>query len=160
MTSKFDPRTATVLEVRRAAAKCLRAGGAFRCPVCRKVARWREGGISSSMARTLLKAYTAGPKERFQCRKIDARDHNGDYAKLRFWGLICEAGPPKGWWRLTPLGRAFVRGEAEVPGKVWTYDKKLVAVFGDPVSIVDCLAKGKETYEAAVERAKIATKRA
>lgn len=153
MTSKFDPQTATVLQVRRAVAKRLQSGGSVRCPVCRRNAQWRFGGISSSMARTLLKAYAAGPKKRFQCRQIDARDHNGDYAKLRFWGLIRTAGE-KGWWRLTPLGRAFVRGDAEVPGRVITYDKKLLALYGDPVSIVDCLAKGKDTYEAAWARAK------
>ena len=142
-----------MLQVRRAVAKRLSEGGAVKCPCCRRTARMRVGHISASMARSVLKAYQAGPREPFQCRTVDARDQNGDYAKLRYWGLIERAGR-KGWWRLTPLGRAFARGEAEVPGQILTYDRKLYAVLGEPVSIADCLAKGGDDYDAAVARAK------
>lgn len=125
----------------------------MKCPCCRRTARMRVGHISASMARSVLKAYEAGPREPFQCRQVDARDQNGDYAKLRFWGLIERAGK-KGWWRLTALGRSFARGDVEVPGQVLTYNRRLYAVLGDPVSIADCLAKGGDDYEIAVARAK------
>ena len=104
------------------------------------------------MARTMLKIFDASPREPFQCRAIGARDHNGDYAKLRYWGLMEPAGKA-GWWRLTPLGRAFARGEAEVPANALTYNRRLYALVGDPVSIADCLANGGD-FETMVARAK------
>lgn len=155
MTSRFDPETVTVLHVRRLIAKCLLEGRATRCPCCKRDVNMRRGHISASMARSILKAYHAGPREPFQCTEVDARDRNGDYAKLRFWGLITQAREhPKGWWRLTALGRAFARGDAEVPKYIATYNKRLHAVFGDPVSIVDCLTRRGGSFEAEVAQAK------
>lgn len=104
------------------------------------------------MARTILKAYSASPRDPFRCRDVDARDQNGDYAKLRYWGILKRAGSA-GWWQLTPLGRAFARGEAEVPAHALTYNTRLYALVGDPVSIRDCLGKGVD-FETMVARAK------
>lgn len=156
MTSKPDPRTVTVLQVRRAIAKRIVEGGSVRCPCCSKWARMRRGTISPSMARTILKAYESSPREAFQCRQVDARDHNGDYAKLRYWGLLKRAGKA-GWWRLTPLGRAFARGDVEVPANALTYKARLYALVGDPVSITDCLGRSRD-FDAMVSGSKLSAK--
>lgn len=44
-------------------------------------------------------------------------DHNvgGDFAKLRYWGLIEEWPGHRGWWRVTDYGRAFVAGRVHPP---------------------------------------------
>ena len=113
------------------------------------------------MARSILKAYYAGPREPFQCTEVDARDRNGDYAKLRHWGLIKPVKTmPIGWWRLTALGRAFARGDAEVPRYISTYNRRLYGVFGLPVSIVDCLTRNGGSFEAEVANAKALAKSA
>jgi hypothetical protein len=112
----------------------------------------RRGHISASMARTLIRIYRASPREAFQCRAVLARDQNGDYAKLRYWGLLKKAGKA-GWWRLTALGRAFARGEAEVPATALTYNRRLFDLVGDPVSIRDCFADVSD-YETMVKRTK------
>jgi hypothetical protein len=116
----------------------------------------RRGTISPSMARTILKAYEASPREPFQCRQVDARDHNGDYAKLRYWGLLKRA-EKTGWWQLTRLGRAFARGEVEVPANALTYKAKLFALVGDPVSIADCLGRSRD-FEEMVAGSKLSAK--
>jgi len=153
MTSTRDPEIVSVARVRRAIAKRLRAGKSALCPCCGRKARMRHGHISASMARTLLKIYGASPREPFQCRSIFARDQNGDYAKLRYWGLLKRAGLGAGWWQLTALGRAFVRGEAEVPATALTYNRRLFALVGDPISIQDCFAN-KGDFEAMVASTK------
>jgi len=84
--------------------------------------------------------YEASPHRPFQCGRAFVRDRNGDYAKLRYWGLLKRAPPGAGWWQLTPLGRAFARGEAEVPETALTYNRRLVRLTGKPVSIQDCFA--------------------
>lgn len=53
----------------------------------------------------------------------------GDWAKLKFWGLIEEkpetrsdGSPRVGYWRLTALGRQFVAREIKVPSHVYLYN--------------------------------------
>ncbi len=53
----------------------------------------------------------------------------GDWAKLKFWGLIEEkpavrddGSPRVGYWRLTALGRQFVAREVTVPSHVFIYN--------------------------------------
>lgn len=104
------------------------------------------------MARTILTIFDASPRDSFQCRAVGARDHNGDYAKLRYWGLMKPAGTA-GWWRLTALGRAFARGDAEVPAIALTYNRRLYGLVGAPVSIGDCLGNGGD-FETMIARSK------
>ena len=151
MTSKIDSNRVSVARVRRAIRKRLHAGESAVCPCCGRLARMRRGHISASMARTLIKIFQASPREPFQCRSVFARDSNGDYAKLRYWGLLKKAGKKAGWWRLTALGRAFVRGRVEVPATALTYNRRLCGLTGDPVSIRDCFAN-VDDYESMLRR--------
>jgi len=147
MTSTtFDPETTTVARARAILRKRLSKGEATKCPCCSRTANMRRGSITPSMARALVGIYRASPREPFSCRAPFVRDRNGDYAKLRHWGLLRPAGRA-GWWRLTRLGRAFVRGLAEVPATALTYNRKLVALVGEPVSIRDCLAKRSADFD-------------
>jgi len=47
---------------------------------------------------------------------------SADFSKLRFWGLVeelddirADGSPRNGYWRITPKGRKFVRGEITIP---------------------------------------------
>lgn len=82
--------------------------------------------------------------------------HGGDYAKLRFFGLI-EAHPSEqeesedhptrrrvgtaGRWRITPTGRAFCAGGAAAPKRVWAYNNVVRRVDSEYVTFREVLAK-------------------
>jgi hypothetical protein len=53
----------------------------------------------------------------------------GDWAKMKFWGLIeekpdvrADGSPRVGYWRMTQLGRQFVAREVKVPSHVYIYN--------------------------------------
>lgn len=52
----------------------------------------------------------------------------GDFAKLRYWGLIERAeGKKQGQWRITPLGIDFVEGRARLPESVIVKNNVVIA---------------------------------
>jgi len=74
----------------------------------------------------------------------------GDYAKLKFWGLIeqkpHEDDPSKkdsGFWKPTSKGVEFVQARCNVPRVALVYNGKLIKFENDneTVSIIDCLGK-------------------
>ena len=71
----------------------------------------------------------------------------GDYAKLKFWGLIepCEyddeGKKASGKWRPTAKARAFIRNEITIPKYVFTYDTRAVKFSEEELNIVSALGK-------------------
>jgi len=69
----------------------------------------------------------------------------GDFAKLRYWGLIEEEpneDPGKrksGSWRPSATGTLFVKGLITVHGYARVYNGECAGLEGDPVSIRDAL---------------------
>ena len=71
----------------------------------------------------------------------------GDWAKLKFWGLIeekpdvrADGSPRVGYWRLTPLGRQFVAREVKVPSHVYIYNSEpLQRAVDEQITIDDAL---------------------
>ena len=77
----------------------------------------------------------------------------GDFAKLRFWGLVEEQESPEdptkrtsGWWKITEQGRRFVHGRYHPHKFTHIYNGKVRSQSGPRVSVVDCL-KNKFSYE-------------
>tara|TARA_R110002110_G_scaffold30588_19_gene108219 strand:- start:2954 stop:3505 length:552 start_codon:yes stop_codon:yes gene_type:complete len=72
----------------------------------------------------------------------------GDFAKLRWWGLIEEQSNDdekkrtSGLWRPTHLGVLFACGRQSVPSHAITFDRNCEGLDGDWVSAEDCLGKG------------------
>ena len=67
---------------------------------------------------------------------------NREYPKLRFWQLL-EARDPEigsgdgtGWWRLTPGGVAFVRGNLRLPNRVLEFRSQVLG-FDPEAELVD-----------------------
>ncbi len=64
-------------------------------------------------------------------QKLAERDNSltpssiGDFAKLRFFGLI-EATEHEGVWNITPVGRDFLAGVASVPEYVFVQNNRVV----------------------------------
>ena len=77
------------------------------CPECghvRRVIRRRVYASQVRWLRTLTYQSTINASRRAP---------GGDYAKLRFWGLIAK-GNKAGFWRLTPRGDSFLRGNEPI----------------------------------------------
>jgi len=84
-------------------------------------------------------------------KKLDVR--GGDYAKLRYWGLIKQlrnteerSGTRSGLWRVTDIGVAFANNESSVTGIAIVYNDECERLTGDQVTIVGALGK-KFSYE-------------
>ena len=67
---------------------------------------------------------------------------NREYPKLRWWGLLeprdlgasADDGTA-GWWRLTPAGVKFLRGELRVPNMVVEYRSQFLRFADDAVAV-------------------------
>ncbi len=120
------------------------------CPCCNqnvKMYRWR---ISAVIAKCLLDMYKLSidnPK-RWVHPLHDLEQNSGDYAKLRYFGLIEsdqevpeEDKKASGFWRITPLGKSFVLNRATVALKVKIYNQNSYGFEGKQISIIDALGK-------------------
>lgn len=72
----------------------------------------------------------------------------GDFAKLRYWGLIEEgrdsqksAKGGNGKWRITGEGARFVEGATYLPKYVWVYNSSPLSFTGGQISVYDALGE-------------------
>jgi hypothetical protein len=137
------------------------------CPCCGQRVQRYARPITSSMAWGLCRLYehlqeNLGEEwihvERFfnSCPDIPC-SFRGDFAKLRYWGLIEmlderreDGSPNNGYWRLTSRGIAFVRGDISVASHVYLYDGHALSFSDDHVTIRDSL-KNKFDYDSLLE---------
>jgi hypothetical protein len=104
------------------------AGKQVVCPCCDGLAQRYKRSIGSTMAALLIRTYWAtkdgGDWVHIQSR-TDAK--GGDYAKLRYWGLVeargdrQEDGNSSGYWRITDLGISFVEKRVKVYKYIYLY---------------------------------------
>ena len=121
------------------------------CPCCERFIKLYRRPLSASMARYLIVlAKKSGTGNPWLHVETDFRDvsipSRGDYAKLRYWGLIepkpgvSERGTrTNGYWRITDKGRDFVAGNALVPSHVFLLNNRLVGFSDKSVTIRDAL---------------------
>lgn len=116
------------------------------CPCCRKKAKITTRPINSGMAHALIQMYRHAGTEWFHLPDITYRWRGRDEACLAYWGLIEELqerredGGKAGWWRVTELGEKFICREVRVQKYARTYNKKVLSLVGDEITIVDALA--------------------
>jgi len=158
----FAATKATTLEE---AKKWLRArfGKGATCPCCNQFVKLYKRSLSKSSAYVLL--LIARYYRRVEVRSDDwlhvpsyiaevavgnprrAAAVRGDWAKMKFWGLIEEkpgtrddGSPRVGYWRLTPLGRQFVNREVKVPSHIYIYNgQPLQRSVEEQITIDDAL---------------------
>ena len=127
------------------AKKWLRArfGKGATCPCCNQFVKLYKRPFSKSMAYVLLLMechFRGDPVEEWlhvpsyiaemvSDNPRRAAAVRGDWAKLKFWGLIeekpevrADGSPRVGYWKLTSLGRQFVKRQVKVPGHVFIYN--------------------------------------
>lgn len=121
-------------------------GKGSKCPCCKRFGKIYRRKLHSSMAAVLILLYryrehgyvhahtlintTTDPKVAAAIR--------GDFAKLRYWGLI-EAGAKSGHtdkkysgtWRITDAGCDFVTGRSRLFASILLYNSKYLDVGGD-----------------------------
>lgn len=107
-----------------------------RCPVCDQFAKTYKRKLNSGMALGLLVLYRESGFEYAHVERLikpiltAPPSIRGDFAKLRYWGLVEKHPEQAGHWRVTGKGRAFVRCEISVPKHVLIYNDECLG-FGD-----------------------------
>jgi hypothetical protein len=111
------------------------------CPCCAQTVKRYKRTLNAAMARVLLAIYKESPEGRwvYVPRLIETLNvpKGGDYAKMRFWGLIesrndvegdvREDGSKRvGWWRITEAGVTFAQNAARLPKYLYTYNNDVV----------------------------------
>jgi len=128
------------------------------CPCCERYTKVYRRRLNAAMARYLiLMVKKQGDPDGWLHVETDFRDvsvpSRGDYAKLRYWGLI-EARPDaetgggrtNGYWRVTEKGQQFVRGETTVPSYILLWNNEPVGVSPKEIDIQAALAGGGFDY--------------
>lgn len=140
----------TLGEARDALRELAMHGGA-KCPCCRQLAKVYRRNLTSVAARAVTALYrdhglTFGHMPTVARHRLPDVAHQGGYLVLgAHWDLIEEErelrpdGGRAGWWRVTDLGEAWVRGHATVPKYAHVYDGRCLRVDGEQVTIEDAL---------------------
>lgn len=132
------------------------------CPCCNQICRLYKRKLNPTMALVLVlmyKHFRGNPHFKwihlatFLIQfKRDSTIAGGDPAKLRYWGLIARGDPENedgseqsGRYVITDLGNKFVEGRIAVPERVYIYDKMLMGVSKEMITIQQALGK-KHVY--------------
>ncbi len=128
----------------------------IHCPHCGQWAKKYRKGLTSSVAKFLIKLYVAQQHHDryYKTRELYPGDNKASTEGViaRFWGLIDVAethdsgGAPVGSYHLTDLGRRFVMDVERVKSHAFTYNSELLGLDGKMVSIHDALRK-KYNYD-------------
>jgi hypothetical protein len=122
-------------------------GRSIRCPLCGKLMKNYKRSINRKMVVALVLLYKRNALEKGRwvpVQDIYAPGQGGDYAKLRYWGLV-EAGDKRtahknsiGYWRITDLGKLFCEEKIKVFKYAVVYANECIGMAGDQVDIVQC----------------------
>lgn len=135
-------------EVRDFVAHGAETGGVI-CPACSQRAEVYPRTMTSDMARVLIAMWNKSGQDWVKVPGLTNAPKGGDYAKMRFWGLIenrpedrREDGSSRtGWWRITDLGRDFVLGRMTIVNHAHIYNNEPLRHDGTSMNIRDALGK-------------------
>lgn len=115
----------------------LMSGKMTTCPTCDRVVKLYRRSIHSNMLKCLriLNEATKGMLPSELVRTSAGSYDRGDYAKLRYWGLVEQDSEKK--WRITEKGQHFLRGEIVIPKYVFIYNREVHGFSAETVSIHD-----------------------
>lgn len=121
--------------------------GGAQCPCCGQYAKVYKRQINAGMARSLILMYRAGQEVEGGWVYVPrvAGSRSREEGKLAYWGLVEESDEPRedggraGWWRVTGLGKAFVRDRHRVQKYALVYDGRVLGFEGPQIGILDAL---------------------
>jgi len=124
---------------------------AEKCPHCGQTVKVYRRRIYAAMVKALASLYRAvdgKPDKYVHVSKIYDKTTCGDFAKLKYWGLIDEldkvdgATRTSGFWRITERGIDFLQGKIRVAKYAFIYNQDLLALDDkETVSVIECVAK-------------------
>lgn len=144
----------------------LQAGDGVDCPVCFQRAKVYPRALTSVAVRALTALYlehgrSAGHMPTIAKDRLRDVAHQGGYLVLsQYWGLMVDErsirtdGGRAGYWRVTDLGEAFLRGQRTVPKYALIYNGVRLELRGDPVTAAS-LAGDSFDYQAIMARAEV-----
>lgn len=100
------------------------------CPVCNQRVQMYKRKLNSGMAHALFQIHNHAGMQWTRVQDMPDAPKGGDYAKLRFWGLLESSGDragdgnSAGLWRVTTKGRNFLYGKTKVPAYIGTYNNQ------------------------------------
>jgi len=153
----IDNTKTTVAEAQDALKPHVHGAGVI-CPCCLQLVKLYEREITVSMAYVAIllhrhfvesQAWLHVPEYLSNLSKIGSAVRGGDWAKLRYWGLIEEKPEDKrkdgsrrsGYYKMTERGHQFVKGEIKVPRSILLYNEHFLGYGKGEVGIRDCLGK-------------------
>lgn len=145
----------------------------IECPCCTQFVKLYKVKLNTGMAYVLIQFYKAYlfKKPMAQDKWVhpikDFKTINGDYAKLRHWGLV-EKMPEEetenkkttdqeddkkgsGYWRITEKGKLFVQKQIKVTSNALLFNNKCYGVTGKDIDIVEAL-RNKFSYSELMSR--------
>lgn len=122
------------------------------CEHCGQLVKLYRRQIHSLAAESLIRLHRktiAHPGLEFfhigEFFKSTTKGMGGDFAKLRYWGLIemLASNPDEdkrtsGYWKITVKGRQFVKGKISIPKSVFLYNQTFYGFEGPEIFISDC----------------------
>lgn len=121
-----------------------------RCPCCGQPAKRYRRLLNSNMAEALVRikqAHDRNPEVEWidvphllknTPRRWSNGEWGGDYAKLRYWGLLEQAtglradgSSRNGLWKITALGRQFASGDVRVPSHAFDFNGECLGLDND-----------------------------
>ena len=115
------------------------------CPCCNQGVKMYHWRIDPRSAALLIEFYKK--REQWVHPLDDLNANNGNYAKMRHFGLIESKGKThedkrgSGLWRITQKGVNFVLCETKIHEKVRIYNNESFGFVGNQISILEVLGK-------------------
>ncbi len=125
---------------------CDAAKSKVECPCCGSDTKIYKRKLNSGMALGLIE-FNKLPKKPggwfFMSQDTLGRDkhlefHHREYARLGHWGILetkQDQNSESGWWRITPLGLAFLKGNVKVPEHIYLMHNRLLRVSKTVIDI-------------------------
>lgn len=129
------------------------------CPCCKQAVKVYKRQINRTMAKALIRLHFFEEEWVHVPSVPGFARMGGDFAKLGWFGLVEEkdemkddGNPHAGYWRITELGRSFVREQAKVPSHIYIYNNRVLKSEKEQVGIRGSLGK-KFNYDELMKEA-------
>lgn len=119
------------------------------CPCCGLFVKQYKRKLNSTMCLSLLNLYKLNKNnEDYHHITIiePSKAGTGELSKLAYWGLVesqvneSTSKRCSGFWRITPKGKKFAKGEIALPKHCIVFNKELIRLDGtEQVKITDAL---------------------
>jgi hypothetical protein len=98
------------------------------CPACQGFSKNYRYSVNALKANLLTEVLLYGGLEPVHVSRElpHIKQHGGELAKTRHWGLLEPVGNHSGVWRVTLKGKQFLKGNVEIPEWIITYNNVVI----------------------------------